>query len=173
MSEVKKSTFGCVICARSLTPESKQKIYSTRCGHVYHGKCLKKWFQSQIDRFVLQSCPQCRKSLDAIEIHQLYLHEIESSAAESEEEEDVIDDTDTADDFDLSETTLEIHTQAMTSLRMLAEQFEEKARKLTEEMTVLSTKLDQITVDVESESKQLNAFEATLRDLEDQLLAEH
>lgn len=168
MSEVKKSTFGCVICARSFDSESKQKIYSTHCGHVYHGKCLKKWFQSQNARFVRQSCPQCRSSLEVTEIHQLYLHEIDSNAAESEDE-DVVGDT--PDDFDLSETLFEIHMQAMTSLRMLAEQFEEKAGELTVQLTMLTTKLDKITEDVESETKQLNAFEDTLQNLKDQLLA--
>lgn len=167
MSAVKKSTFGCVICARSFDSESKQTIYSTHCGHVYHGKCIKEWFLSQNARFVQLSCPQCRTSLEVTEIHQLYLHEIESNDAQSEDE-DVVDDT--PDDFDVSETLFDIHMQAMTSLRMLAKQFEEKASELTVRLTMLTTKLDEITDDVESESKRLNAFEDTLQNLKDQLL---
>ena len=42
----------CPICIDKVTPDS---FYVTRCGHVFHYKCLEEWFQ------IKNTCPYCRQ----------------------------------------------------------------------------------------------------------------
>ena len=44
----------CSICIESFKPESN--VSTTRCGHVFHTKCITTWLQHG-----KTNCPQCRK----------------------------------------------------------------------------------------------------------------
>ena len=43
----------CIIC---FYPLREANIVEVNCGHIYHSKCLKKWYARGVD----QKCPICR-----------------------------------------------------------------------------------------------------------------
>jgi len=47
----------CSICLNEVRETRSNK--STRCGHLFHGDCLKKWQESGKN-----TCPMCRKIID-------------------------------------------------------------------------------------------------------------
>jgi len=49
------SRFGCAICSEVL--DENQDISATKCGHVFHGRCLQQWLASNA------TCPHCRTSI--------------------------------------------------------------------------------------------------------------
>jgi len=57
--------YQCVICLENIAcyqtiqkrivyPKHESNVYITKCNHVYHNKCIKKWFEKN------DTCPQCR-----------------------------------------------------------------------------------------------------------------
>ncbi|XP_073848613.1 uncharacterized protein [Musca autumnalis] len=57
----------CAICSEYF--KNNDNIYSTnRCGHVFHHKCLTRWFSNS------NTCPQCRANCHPHMIHRLYLN---------------------------------------------------------------------------------------------------
>jgi len=47
----------CVICQRVLTRHGEVEVLP--CGHSFHGRCIKQWFQNKAVR--TQTCPMCRR----------------------------------------------------------------------------------------------------------------
>ncbi|CRL07098.1 CLUMA_CG020097, isoform A [Clunio marinus] len=56
----------CSVCFNKMN-QINIAIFTTRCGHLFHEKCLRDWFARN------KSCPQCRKFSDESEILQVYL----------------------------------------------------------------------------------------------------
>ncbi|XP_065224044.1 E3 ubiquitin-protein ligase trul-1-like isoform X2 [Planococcus citri] len=68
----------CTICQEDLfTGEDNEAISSTKCGHVYHHRCLLQWMERS------QTCPHCRTGLGNNGIFKLNLFIGETSAAPS------------------------------------------------------------------------------------------
>lgn len=55
----------CLICQENILKTGYG--VSIECGHVFHGKCLMNWRNSQ------QTCPTCRSEFSIESIHTLYL----------------------------------------------------------------------------------------------------
>lgn len=56
--ELTSDDFFCGIC---LNEEDKEDLYATVCLHVFHGRCLSRWFNTcKINRRE-KNCPNCRK----------------------------------------------------------------------------------------------------------------
>ncbi|KAG5674126.1 hypothetical protein PVAND_004111 [Polypedilum vanderplanki] len=49
--------FKCAICQDLMPPT--ETIETTICGHLFHSKCIKTWFQTN------SKCPQCRRAYDS------------------------------------------------------------------------------------------------------------
>lgn len=55
----------CAICADLLL--ASEPASSTRCGHIFHEKCVSRWMSSN------HTCPQCRQISDRNSVHRVYL----------------------------------------------------------------------------------------------------
>ena len=60
------SAISCLICYECYFPSSD--VSSTPCGHLFHSKCIRKWFQSN-DK---NECPQCKNKVKNCEIQKIY-----------------------------------------------------------------------------------------------------
>ncbi|KAI8117163.1 hypothetical protein FF38_07814 [Lucilia cuprina] len=60
----------CAICSEYF--KQNDTIYSTRCGHVFHKRCLFRWLRRSL------TCPQCRKNCLKHNCHQLYINFVET-----------------------------------------------------------------------------------------------
>ena len=74
------SSISCSTCLECFFPSSD--VSTTPCGHLFHTKCIKKWFQANDKK----TCPHCRTDVKSNEIRKVYF-----SAAEpgDEKEENV------------------------------------------------------------------------------------
>lgn len=61
----------CAICSEFF--DNADVIYSTRCGHVFHKRCLYHWLHRS------NTCPQCRKNCLKVHCHQLFVNFVERS----------------------------------------------------------------------------------------------
>lgn len=61
----------CIICHENLLKTGYG--VSIECGHIFHGKCLIEWGNSQIAQAPEIFCPVCRKNFTTEMIHPIYL----------------------------------------------------------------------------------------------------
>ena len=61
-------SIACSTCLECFTPTSD--VSTTPCGHIFHTRCINKWFQSS-----QKNCPQCRNSFAIIKIQKIYFSE--------------------------------------------------------------------------------------------------
>lgn len=53
----------CSICNEQL--KQKNKIFKLNCNHIYHYKCINKWFKTFTEKFnQLHSCPLCKNTVE-------------------------------------------------------------------------------------------------------------
>ena len=68
-------TCSCAICLKSfeITPTCRQYVKQLKCGHVFHSKCIDRWFQQKTN------CPYCREEF-LVNIEPVY-HETDVSVS--------------------------------------------------------------------------------------------
>lgn len=71
----------CSICYEAITDITGQTTLG--CSHVFHFRCIVKWFDSQVDNNVKESCPCCRH--EATE-HEKLPEPVEEDSLESDED---------------------------------------------------------------------------------------
>ena len=71
----------CSICLESFVLTSD--IHTTRCGHVFHYDCIRKWLESEIQQVGIENCPQCREKCVINQITRLHFSENYSSLEEN------------------------------------------------------------------------------------------
>jgi len=71
----------CSICLESFILTSG--IHTTRCGHVFHYECIRKWLESEIQQIGIQHCPQCREKCAINQITRLCFSENDSALEEN------------------------------------------------------------------------------------------
>uniref|UniRef100_A0A914PTB9 RING-type domain-containing protein n=1 Tax=Panagrolaimus davidi TaxID=227884 RepID=A0A914PTB9_9BILA len=72
------SMFGeCTICLSDLTPSNTYAL--TKCGHTFHGKCIRKWLKSAL------SCPTCRTKAYTFNLIKLFFNGKSNDSITNEE----------------------------------------------------------------------------------------
>ena len=71
------SSISCSTCLECFFPSSD--VSTTPCGHLFHTKCIKRWFQANDTN----NCPHCRTDVKSNEIRKVYF-----SAAEPGDEKE-------------------------------------------------------------------------------------
>lgn len=52
----------CAICLDTRIESPQRRWVRTRCGHLFHGKCLRQWWKQRSDKS--DSCPLCLTSFE-------------------------------------------------------------------------------------------------------------
>ncbi|XP_031637555.1 uncharacterized protein LOC116349987 [Contarinia nasturtii] len=115
-------TFGCAICADIF--DAQNNVCATRCGHVYHESCLRKWLLTQTRQEIPNTCPKCRTTIRGgirLFLHHIIAPEIIDNSDNSEitEAKDDDDATD-IDDPPLSPSSTVSQTSLTSSLSTLS-----------------------------------------------------
>lgn len=75
-----ESAFGCPICDIEFKVNERKRICTIPCGHVFHEKCLKRWFHVQMQEMRRSNCPKCRATTYESQMIRLFLHETDSNS---------------------------------------------------------------------------------------------
>ena len=59
--EIKEGNEKCVICYENFIKNERVKM--TKCFHIFHFKCIKKWAESKTELTKKPECPICRRKL--------------------------------------------------------------------------------------------------------------
>lgn len=54
----------CAICFDSIHEKDNGRPRALSCAHVFHDSCIKKWFRTQDNSLIPQSCPFCRLPIE-------------------------------------------------------------------------------------------------------------
>ena len=60
----------CCICLESFNAESRENLIETKCEHLFHYRCLKKWCESKVEirrsSVKIPDCPSCRVKFEYV-----------------------------------------------------------------------------------------------------------
>ncbi|XP_065218377.1 E3 ubiquitin-protein ligase TRAIP-like [Planococcus citri] len=147
----------CSICLDLFHKSSQESAYSSKCGHVFHHKCILDWHEKS------KTCPDCRVSFTKEEIYKLNFHCDDASEAsfigmDSKVKELQVELTKKIDE--LAEAQIELAKKNSEIVEL-----EETCKTVIENVETLSAENERIKKELQSakkmmESSKIRVFES-------------
>ncbi|XP_039439364.1 E3 ubiquitin-protein ligase TRAIP-like [Culex pipiens pallens] len=135
----------CIICLRAYI--ESQNVVSTHCGHIFHQKCIVKWFNRN------QTCPDCQYQAYSKPLKQVHLRPVEikpNDSVQLQEEIERLKIQNRVKDFTIAK------------LRELLPNYERR----TEELTKLNADYQKLRRELHNATRQCASLEQQQRDAE-------